>query len=44
MLELSDEFHLRIREMPTIGPRGGLPVTVRERPSRPALLRSEVAA
>ena len=30
-LELPDGFHLRIREMPTIGPRGGLPVTVRER-------------
>ena len=30
-LELPEGFHLRIREMPTIGPRGGLPVTVRER-------------
>ena len=38
VLELPDDFHLRIREMPTIGPRGGLPVTVRERPpaSEPA--------
>jgi cytochrome P450 len=30
-LELPETFRLRIREMPTIGPRGGLPVTVRER-------------
>jgi cytochrome P450 len=32
-LELPERFQLRIREMPTIGPRGGLPVTVCERPS-----------
>jgi cytochrome P450 len=30
-LELADDFHLSIREAPTIGPRGGLPVIVRER-------------
>jgi cytochrome P450 len=32
-LELPDPFELRIRQMPTIGPRGGLPVIVRERVS-----------
>ncbi len=31
-LELPQDFSLRIREMPTIGPRGGVPVTVRARP------------
>jgi cytochrome P450 len=32
-LELPDTFRLRIRQMPTIGPRDGLPVIVRERAS-----------
>jgi cytochrome P450 len=35
-LELGEGFDLRIREMPTIGPRGGLPVTVRERSPKAA--------
>jgi cytochrome P450 len=35
-LELPYGFHLRIREAPTIGPRAGLPVKVRERASAPA--------
>jgi retinoid hydroxylase len=30
-LELPDDFRLAIRQMPTIGPKRGLPVTVRER-------------
>jgi cytochrome P450 len=30
-LELPEGFALAIRQMPTIGPEGGLPVTVRER-------------
>src|SRR5436190_10085023 len=30
-LELDPSFSLRIRQMPTIGPRGGMPMTVRDR-------------
>jgi cytochrome P450 len=30
-LELPDDFSLTVRQMPTIGPKGGLPVIVRER-------------
>jgi cytochrome P450 len=30
-LELPDAFRLTVRQMPTIGPKGGLPVVVRER-------------
>ena len=30
-LDLAPDYRLRIRQMPTIGPKGGLPVVVRER-------------
>jgi cytochrome P450 len=35
-LELPQTFRLRIRQMPTIGPRDGLPVIVRDRASATA--------
>ena len=43
-LELDPSFSLRIRQMPTIGPRGGMPMTVRDRESEPARSKPALAA
>jgi cytochrome P450 len=48
-LSLPDDFQLRIRQMPTISPKDGLPVVVRPRaasaaPSVPAAVRSPISA
>jgi len=43
-LELDPAFSLRIRQMPTIGPRGGMPMTVRDRGAGPARSRPALAA
>jgi cytochrome P450 len=37
-LSLADDFELTIRQMPTISPKAGLPVTVQPRTARPSEL------
>jgi cytochrome P450 len=42
-LELEPGYRLRTRQMPTIGPRGGVPLIVRRRPTTVASRKDEVA-
>jgi cytochrome P450 len=42
-LELQDDFELRFRQMPTISPRDGLPMIVRERSTQTRAQRQPVA-
>lgn len=43
-LELPEDFELQVRQMPTISPREGLPMIVRERASRPQRLSAAAPA